>query len=238
MELAREKVAEAEFFLGQLVDASDAFAVRCFFSATASAGYSALEALRAAASREEAFARWVSKQLDVLREDDLIAYLLARRNENVHIGETRIRSTRLPIGEGVPAAQHHFRLDPSTAEPVEVDIVTATQHFVARIISLIEDAVRQFPAHTREWLLDPRRRAEGISIEDVEERLGFPRGWSHLNGATEAQRLAAMAHTSPPPVLSPRFDEVAEEFMEFIRGKGADEDFRHATAYPVDLPLL
>ncbi len=233
VELAAEKLAEARFFLGQLQSASnDPVAVRCLFSATASAAYSALEALRAAASRERAFARWTSARLDALRADAVASYVLDRRNESTHIGETRVRSTRLPIGEGMPEAQYHFRLDSSKAEPVQVDIVTATTQLVDMVATTIEAALDEFPHHTRAWLLEPARRAEGMSIEDVEERLGFPRGWSRMHGATEQQRLRALANTSPPPVLDPRFEELADGFLEHVRTHGGEELFRSAQAYP------
>ena len=232
IELAGDKLAEARFFLAQLQDAGgDSFAVRCLFSATASAAYSALEALKAAASRERAFAVWVAARLDELRADTIASYVLDRRNENTHIGETRVRSARLPIGEGVPDVEHHFRLDPSKTEPLDVDIVTATAHLVELVSATLEGARADFRHHTRAWLLEPTRRNEGMSIEDVEERLGFPRGWSDIHGATEDQRLKALASTSPPPVLDSRFEAVAERFLEHVRSHGGEAAFRSAQAY-------
>ncbi|MEZ4964189.1 MAG: hypothetical protein R2791_03025 [Saprospiraceae bacterium] len=31
--------------------------------------------------------------------------------------------------------------------------------------------------------------AKGISIEDVEEKLGFPRGWAKLEGVSDKERI-------------------------------------------------
>jgi hypothetical protein len=230
-----EKLAEAEFFLGQLRQAAgDSFAVRCLFSATANAAYSALEALRAAARRESQFDSWVSARLEALRRDVLANYVLDRRNENTHIGETRVRSARLPIGEGVPDVQHYFRLDPSKTEPVDLDIVAATSHLVNEAAETIYAAMKAFPHHTRAWLLEPARRGEGLSIEDVEARLGFPRGWSNIHGATEEQRLQTLGRTSPPPVLDPRFEALAERFDEYVRSQDGEVRFRTEQAYPHD----
>lgn len=232
VELAAEKIAEARFFLTELQRAGgDSFAVRCLFSATANAAYSALQALKAAAARDRHFTQWVSARFDAVRSDAVASYVLDRRNESTHIGETRVRSARLPIEQGMPTVQHYFRLDPSKAEPVEVDIVGASAHLVQVAEATVEEAFTAFPEQTRAWLLDPARRSEGLSIEDVEERLGFPRGWGEIHGATEEQRLKTLGSTAPPPVLDPRFEKLAEDFLEYLRSGGHEETFRTAQAY-------
>lgn len=231
LELASEKVAEAQFFLAQLREArADSFVIRCLFSATASAAYSSLEALKAAASRDRAFSAWAAAQADALRADPVASYVLERRNENVHIGETRVRSVRLPIGEYVPPMEHWFRLQPAVPEPIDVPVVAATARAVEGVAAIVSEARRRFPRHTRTWLLDPERRREGLTIEEIEERLGFPRGWSAIRGATDPQRLAALARSTPPPALDPRFDGLAERFMGWLRERGQVEEFRERRA--------
>lgn len=86
LELATEKVAEAGFFLAQLREArSESFEIRCLFSATVSAAYSALEALKAAAARDSTFSAWAATEADALRSDPVASYVLERRNESVHM---------------------------------------------------------------------------------------------------------------------------------------------------------
>jgi len=47
----------------------------------------------------------------------------------------------------------------------------------------------------------------GISIEDVEEELGFPRGWTQLPDANSEKRLAALKTCIPLPDAQWIFDK-------------------------------
>jgi hypothetical protein len=215
-----EKRGEMSFFLLRLSEApTDELAFRSYFSAFASAAMSVVYALDAARKRiDPAFDAWYAPRRTRLTDHDPISrYVLARRGESVHIGETRVRSMRLKRGEdGAPVYEFFFSLDPQRPEPVPVDVLSACEHTHNVVWDLVEGVRTNFPRAARDYLLDAGRlRTEGMTVDDVEERLGFPHGWSFVDGCTDQQRLNALRAARAPVVAHRAFASVLERFDAF-----------------------
>lgn len=205
------------FFLLLLSESvTDELAFRSYFSAFASAAMSVIYALESARKRiDPTFDAWYGPRREHLTDHDPIArYVLARRGESVHIGETRVRSMRIRRGDdGKPVYEFFFSLDPQRPEPVPVDVLSACEHTHNAVWDLVENIRKTFPRAARDYLLDARTlTAEGLTVEDVEERLGFPRGWSFVDGCTDQERLTALRVARPPVVAHPAFAQVLARF--------------------------
>jgi hypothetical protein len=216
-ELVEEKRAEMSFFLVRLsASPADELAFRSYFSAFASASMSVLYALDAARKRiDPQFDSWYRPRREQLTGHDPIArYVLARRGESVHLGEPRVRSMRIRRGDdGKPAYEFFFSLDPHRPEPVAVDVLSACEHTHNAVWDVVEDVRKAFPRAARDYLLDATTlAAEGLTVEDAEERLGFPRGWSFVDGYSSQQRLDALRAARPPVVAHPAFAYTLDRF--------------------------
>jgi hypothetical protein len=216
-ELVEEKRGEMSFFLLRLSEsATDELAFRSYFSAFASAAMSVLYALESARKRiGPGFHAWYQPKRTYLTEGDPIArYVLARRGEVVHIGETRVRSMRMRRGDdGGPVYEFFFSLDPQHPEPVAVDVLSACEHAHNAVWDLVEEVRAAFPRASRDYFLDAETlEKDGLTVEDVEEQLGFPRDWSFVHGYTNQQRLDALRTARPPVVAHPAFADVLSRF--------------------------
>jgi|GEM_PF-6852945 hypothetical protein len=191
LELAEQKLAEASWFIDEFESAGpNVFVARCLASAGLSACVSALNALRAASSRDDGFKDWTRDRTAKLREDPVIAYLFERRNEMAHVGDSRINAGTMSQEDGETKVRHYFSRGPWKAEAIDMDVGSAMRHFAEEIESLLAAAKAEFPEQTAEWHLDLQRLySEGYSVEDIESYVGFPRGWTDIEGFTDEKRI-------------------------------------------------
>ncbi len=182
------------FFLDRLAESADnLFVFRCYFSAFASAAMSVLYALEAARKMiDPDFAAWYGpRRLKLVEEDSITSYVLDRRREAVHVGETRVRSGRMSRGaNGKPVYEHFFSLHLGQSESVTVDVMSACEHTYKAICGLVDEVPEAFPRIRPDYFMDAKTlRKEGLTVEDLEESLGLPRGWTFIEGCTDQQRL-------------------------------------------------
>jgi hypothetical protein len=192
-----EKQAEMNFFLLQLSDSSDnPFAFRCYFSAFASAAMSVLYALESAHKQIDSdFFNWYEpKRKRLIEGDPVTQYVLARRHESIHIGETRVNSGQARQEEGEPVYEHFFSLGWQSAEPIKVDVLSACEYTHDAISDLLQEVLERFPRLSPSYCMNAETlKKEGLTVEDIEERLGLPRGWTFVDGCTDQQRLDALS---------------------------------------------
>lgn len=98
------------------------------------------------------------------------------------------------MGEnGEPIYEHFFSLHLGRPEPVAVDVLSACEHTHMAICSLVEEIPTAFPRICPDYYMDAETlKKEGLTVEDVEESLGLPRGWTYVDGCTAQQRLDAL----------------------------------------------
>lgn len=185
------------FFLGRLAESADNhFVFRCYFSAFASAAMSVLYALDSARKTiDPKFVAWYEpRRLRLIEEDSITSYVLDRRREAVHVGETRVRSGRMSRGDsGEPVFEHFFSLHLGQPESVAVDVLSACEHTHRAICGLVDEVPEAFPRIRPDYFMDAETlKKEGFTVEDLEESLGLPRGWTFIEGCTDQQRLDAL----------------------------------------------
>jgi len=202
--LVEEKQAEAEFFLEEMKEANsnlNLFELRCYFSAFVSASRSISFSLQAVMNDVAGFKEWYSNQQEALRQDPLARFFVERRNEVQKVGNTRINAGMMRRDEtGKMIVLHYFaKAGPNDPfEPIEVDVITASSTYLHLLRELVEECSQRFASD-----VDPEAfytmenlQARNLSIEDVEETLGFPRGWTNVLPDEERLRLLKQA-TSP-----------------------------------------
>lgn len=213
--LVEDKQAEAEFFLEKMTVAGariNLFEVRCYFSAFVSAARSISFALQAVMDDVEGFKEWYSSKQDILRQNPLARFFVERRNDVQKVGDTRINAGMMHRGEdGKMIVLHYFaKTGPDDPfEPIEIDVLTAASQYCELLKELVADCKIHFASH-----VDPNAfftletlKAKGLSIEDVEEMIGFPRRWTEV--LPDGERLRLLKEATMPDMA----ELIAEELL-------------------------
>jgi hypothetical protein len=194
---AEEKAEEMRFFYERLEESTkNVFEFRAYFSAFSSAAASVLMVLQAARKRiDPDFEAWLEpRRRDLTEEDPVCGYVLKRRSESIHEGETRIRSGSVQANPEGGDVWTHFFSSGFSAEPISVPVLEACRHTLDRVCDLVSSARLAFPETTLASFPDAQSLVrDGLTVEDIEDRVGLPRGWTAGPGITVQQRLEMLA---------------------------------------------
>ena len=180
---AELKLAEARFFLSRLRRAkANVFLARCYLSAFLSSARSVTFALQAALRHRQGFEDWYAEHGDVLRRNPVARAMKTRRDTAIHRGEPHIEGGSIRKDErGRIVVRHWFASGD--------DVVDHCSAYLALLEQLVSDWRDRFPSE-RDALFDvdelERRR---LTVDDVEEMLGYPRGWTEAPGLSASDRL-------------------------------------------------
>lgn len=174
------KVTEAEFFLTEL-KACDGnfFAIRCYVSAFSSSARSITFALQSSLSGVDGFDNWYKSRQKALRDDGVARFFHEFRRINEHVGDNLVGG-----GSSGPNGKTMHWFLPSQDVPwvPQADVETACHQYFVTILSLVYESYVDFGPE-----IDAHQRytAEffakgGKTIEDAEEELGFPRGYTDI----------------------------------------------------------
>ena len=202
----REKLAEAEFFAEKIAEArGDVFRVRCYFSAFVSAARSVTFALQfVAKGNVDGFEEWYEGRRIKLESDPLARFFVERRNEVQKRGSARIGKHSMT--PGVPEEnryKHYFsKLGPGDAfEPISQDVATASNEYLELIRDLVDEFEDKFSESVDPYAFFNLEvlGENDMTIEDVEEALGFPAGWTY--GVPPEKRLEMLREASSPDMI-------------------------------------
>ncbi len=195
-QLVDNKTFEADFFLDLIPEARfNILAARSYFSAFVSAARSITFVLQAVMHNIEGFDEWYSHHQENLKSDPIASYFLRVRNELQKIGITPIQGiVNFQKDDGEVAVEYKFGTpwlkDDEPAAP-EVDVHTACRKYLSLLLEVIEDCYIRFGP-----LIDPHQYLTlenlerlGLSIEDIKDEMGFPRGWTDVGEVHERFRL-------------------------------------------------
>lgn len=195
------KIAETDFFLDKLeettFDSIHFFEARNFLSAFLTSSRSITFSLQASLSDISGFKKWYDKHQQSMRQNRLLKYFLEARNSSQKVGYYPLTGGRLyRDSNNLLRAEYHFdRFIKELAEYVpEDDVVTACKKYFVILLEIVFDCYQNFGT-----VIDPEQyfsfeniRRTGKTIEDFEEELGYPRGWTNIPGATDDERLRAI----------------------------------------------
>lgn len=144
------------------------------------------------------FEEWYKRKQEILKEDPVAKFFVKTRNEIEHEGLTPLNSGQIYRTEkGSLKVEYYFGdgLRPPADGAPQTDAVSACNYYLMKLIEIIFDCYSEFGPE-----IDPDQyytlenlKKKGLTIEDIEEELGIPRGWTDIGpGYDEEKRLHAL----------------------------------------------
>lgn len=175
------KIQEAEFFLlevhrhGRMIEHG---AVQFCVSAFVSAARSVTFAMQASLKGHFEFDAWYAPRQEALRKDPLSRFFHEFRTVTQHIGEN------LVSGGSHSKAGTFYYFAPCRDLPSvpDLDVITACDMYFKSVLDLVYECY----VHLRtvvdgQWYFTEENfKRMGKKIEDAEEELGMPRGWTDI----------------------------------------------------------
>ncbi|MGL4576838.1 MAG: hypothetical protein ACRCV9_18775 [Burkholderiaceae bacterium] len=179
--LVEYKVQEAEYFLDELTAKGQTFdlgPIQFLASAFTSATRSVTFAMQASLKGVTEFDRWYEqKQLD-LKANALARFFHEFRTVTQHLGINVVRA-----GESSGNVKTYYFIGCRDLPNVpREDVVTACQAYFRLILDVVYDCYIAFATRVDgQWYFtEDNFRQLGRTVEDAEEELGLPRGWTDL----------------------------------------------------------
>lgn len=210
--LVTQKVAEADFFIEKmkncgLLDSN----FKHYLSAFSSAARSITFCLQYSMEDYPGFAEWYPTQQEILKDDRLAKFFVKIRNESQKRGVIWIEESGVGDKNGWTIFRKFTNGPNSDIKEIPPgEIINLCVEYFCSILIVLEKFYRDFDVYVDPRVLFTQRglHALGWSIEDLEEYLGFPRGWTNIpldGNDKDEQRLNALRRYG--------FDEELEEFL-------------------------
>lgn len=209
--IVTSKVAEADFFLDRLTE-KDGYLpeFEFYLSAFVSAARSVTFALQAVMSKYPGFREWYPSRQDRLAQSALARFFVTLRNHAQKVGTLPIQHKAFVIGDLFEAG-YVFMPDEEIPNTPEGGVVELCHQYMREIVAVVAECYRDFDVYADPRTIFTERglTALGWSIDDLEESLGFPRGWTDLgrnDPDDRANRLRALSRYGG--------DEELEQFID------------------------
>lgn len=180
-ELVDYKVREAEYFLDALVAGSDAAhfgGVQFCASAFASAARSITFAMQSSMHGIDGFESWYTDRRAELKDDQLARFFQEFRRVTQHIGDWVVGGASIVDGRTL------YYFIPSRDLPTvpELDVVAACTAYFCTLLSLVHRCYVDFGTiiDAKLYFTESNFEEMGLSVEDAEEQLGLPRGFTDI----------------------------------------------------------
>lgn len=175
--LVDTKVQEAEYFLNRILTSDlDFFGVQCDTVAFAAAARSITFAMQASLTGITEFDTWYSVQQSELRKNSLAKFFHDFRRVSQHIGDNAV------VGGSYAKkkVKYYFGAIPELTTVPTVDVASACTAYFKLLLQLVYDCYVTFnPVINGQWRYTRAHfDSIGKTIEDAEESLGYPRGWT------------------------------------------------------------
>lgn len=207
-QIVEEKVVESEFFLDKLhysgadLHTLDFQAARFYLSAFLSALRSVTFCLQASLSDVPDFTAWYDHVQQQLRDSELAQFFLDARNLSQKVGYYPLAGGSVQKSHDQSYEVNLYFDNQSQDMPRHVPNLTvldACEAQFRQILLILVDCYRKFGT-----IIDPEQyytpenmAARELTIEDFEEELGLPRGWTQADGITVADRVALIRRSVP-----------------------------------------
>lgn len=175
------KIQEAEYFLlelrkrGKIINFS---AVQFCASAFVSAARSVTFAMQASLKGQPRFEPWYEARQGLLREDRLAKFFHNFRTVTQHIGANVVGGG----SSGPDGTYYYFTPCHDLPEVPDQDVVSACEDYFKGVLRLVYDCYIELGSIVdgQQYFTKENFEALGKTIEDAEEELGFPRGWTDI----------------------------------------------------------
>ena len=207
-----EKVAETDYFLQKMKDcAQDIEEFGFLFSAFVSAARSTTFCLQTTMSGYPKFDEWYSPRQLRLKESSLATFFVELRNHIQKVGSPPLfysGSSR----DGVLEWTSEFLPTPDLQNVPAGDVVELSEAYFRLLLEILRECYIDYQAY-----IDPRATftKEGLaelgwSIEDLEESLGFARGWTDIpwpDDDKDTQRLKELSRHGGDELMDVFFEK-------------------------------
>lgn len=229
--LVEEKIYETDFFLEKMKYCTDLHECKYYLSAFLSACRSITFALQASMSDVKGFKEWYEIVRKLMMENHLARFFHVARNESQKIGIyhiscghpykdkhgegrmlfyfskdysfTNFKTYEESILEMLLRNEFGDELGPGDTE----DVCTQCERHLKFLLGIIFDCFDKF-GH----VIDPKKyytleniKSLGLTIEDVEESLGYEKGWTKVNGISAEKRMELIRNHEPDSYIDPVF---------------------------------
>lgn len=176
------KVKEAEFFLlevhrhGKKINYQ---AVQFCVSAFVSAARSVTFSMQASLKGHPEFDAWYAPRQEALRKDPLARFFHDFRTVTQHIGENLVSGG----SHSKKGTFYYFAPCPDLPNVPSIDVITACDTYFKSVLELVYDCYIHLKSTVDgQWYFTEENfLSMGRTIEDAEEELGMPRGWTDIN---------------------------------------------------------
>ncbi|MBW4423328.1 MAG: hypothetical protein KME50_02395 [Nostoc desertorum CM1-VF14] len=193
--LVVDKVAETDYFLDMLKNKQDSYQeFKYIFSAFASAARSITFCLQAVMSKYPGFNEWYPQQQEKLKSSNLAKYFVELRNQVQKTGNIPITHSGFFGGqplEIVYSYRFEFAKDLNVKDIPDGEVLQLCHNYFTEVLEIICKCYRKFDVYVDPRIIFTMRGLEklGWSIEDLEEALGFPRGYTDIEDWPEDNRI-------------------------------------------------
>ena len=179
--LVEYKIQEAEYFLLELREKSSSFnfgAIQFTTSAFVSAARSVTFAMQGSLKNDPKFEPWYKQKQEQLRNDRLAKFFHDFRTVTQHLGVNVVKAGAGGQGFNI----FYFMPCEDLPEVPEQDVLSACEAYFRSVLALVYECYEVMgPTVHGQWYFTAEHFASrGLSIEDAEEELGFPRGYTDI----------------------------------------------------------
>jgi len=179
--LVEYKIQEAEYFLLQLRENSGTFnfgAIQFTTSAFVSAARSVTFAMQGSLKGDPKFELWYTQKQEELRKDTLAKFFHDFRTVTQHLGVNVVKA-----GAGTRGVHLFFFMPCEDLPKVpDQDVLSACESYFRSVLALVYECYEVMgPTVHGQWYFTAEHFASRmLSVEDAEEELGFPRGYTDI----------------------------------------------------------
>jgi len=194
-----DKVGEADYFLDLMKARLGHFKeFEYLLSAFLSAARSITFSLQAVMNKYPDFPEWYLLRQEKLKKNDLARFFVDLRNHVIKVGTVPVYQSGAWDRSGQVLSDAEFVPIPEITEVPAGSVVVLAEQYLIDILDVLKECYEDYGTY-----VDPRKlfTKEGLaelnwSIEDLEEALGFPRGWTKIEFEREdleAARIDALS---------------------------------------------
>jgi hypothetical protein len=191
------KIEEAGFFLVKLDECSysgNFFEARQYLNAFLSATRSITFVLKASLHDLTGFTAWYAEHESKLRNSSIARYFLESRNLSQKVGFYPLRGCGSYIDEqGTNRTKFHFSsyFEIEKIKIPDIDVYSTCLSYFTLLLEIVYDCYQVFGFDIdpdRYYTIENMKRLN-LTIEDIEEKLALPRGWTGVAGGSIEERI-------------------------------------------------
>jgi len=180
----QDKVKESDFFLDKFKESIASFSIidaNYYFSAFVSAARSITFALQACMSKYPGFGEWYPERQKRLAESLLAKLFVKIRNHSQKVGNIPLSYSGFSSGGKRECLARFYPTEDFPSLP-EGDVVSVATNYLIVVLEIIHEFYSDFAPYVNPDVVFTKEGLNklGWTIDDLEESLGLPRGWTGI----------------------------------------------------------